>query len=180
MRSARRVAVDTVPTEGYSGEDKKAIAAGKLQSIKARRRTDHPRIENRPSVGVHRNDEAGINDIVGLRRLEDRCGGEGKQGSKKTAESGGWHGMQRVSGLMGRRECKGSSPESAPSSTARYGPKKKIYRAARECNIQIRYRNTAILSVPADGRPDRLGFCGQDDREPSTSPGGHSETEPMG
>ena len=30
------------------------------------------------------------------------------------------------------------------------------------------YRNTAILAVPAGGRPDRLGFCGQDDRKPST------------
>ena len=30
------------------------------------------------------------------------------------------------------------------------------------------YRNTAILAVPAGGRPDRMGFCGQDDRKPST------------
>ena len=38
----------------------------------------------------------------------------------------------------------------------------------QECDLRIMYRNTAILAVPAGGRPDRLGFCGQDDRKPST------------
>ena len=31
------------------------------------------------------------------------------------------------------------------------------------------YRNTAILAVPAGGRPHRLLFCGQDDRKPITA-----------
>ena len=30
------------------------------------------------------------------------------------------------------------------------------------------YRNTAILAVPAGGRPDCLGFCSKDDRKPRT------------
>ena len=31
-----------------------------------------------------------------------------------------------------------------------------------------RVQGTAVLAVLAGGRPDRMGFCGQDDRNPST------------
>ena len=35
-------------------------------------------------------------------------------------------------------------------------------------NTAILAVHTAILAVPAGGRPDRFGFCGQDDGKPST------------
>ena len=39
--------------------------------------------------------------------------------------------------------------------------------AVGKCDRGIMYRNTAILAVPAGGRPDRVGFCGQDDHNPA-------------
>ena len=40
--------------------------------------------------------------------------------------------------------------------------------SSQECDLRIIYRNTVILAVLAGGRPDRLEFCSQDDRKPST------------
>ena len=37
-----------------------------------------------------------------------------------------------------------------------------------EREVGIMYRNTAILAVLAGRRPDRMGFCGEDDHKPST------------
>ena len=38
----------------------------------------------------------------------------------------------------------------------------------QECDLGIMYRNIAVLAVLAGGRPDRMGFCGQDGGKPST------------